>query len=52
MAALIEMPFGLWAQMGSRNRVRWESTVAEGRCYGNQFWDAICYDWLFGFRWL
>ena len=19
---------------------------AEGRCHGNQFWDAICFDWL------
>ena len=19
---------------------------AEGRCHGNQFWDAICYNWL------
>jgi len=24
--------------MGSRG--------AEGRCHGNQFWDAICYNWL------
>ena len=46
-----EMPFGLWARMGQRNRVRWESTGAEGRSYGKQFWDAICYNWLFGFRW-
>jgi len=21
--------------------VRWESTYAEGRCHGNQFWDAL-----------
>jgi len=21
---------------------------ADGRCYGNQFWDAICYNWLCG----
>jgi len=19
---------------------------SEGRCHGNQFWDAICYNWL------
>jgi len=25
MAELIELPFGLWAQMGPRNRVRWSS---------------------------
>jgi len=31
--------------------VRWESRHAEGRCHGNRFWDAICYNWLFGFRW-
>ena len=35
------MPFGLWARMGRRNRVRWGSRGAEGRCHGNQFWDAI-----------
>jgi len=22
------------------------SIGAEGRCHGNQFWDAICYNWL------
>jgi len=37
------MTFGLWARMGPRNRVRWESRGAEGRCHG--------YDWLFGFPW-
>ena len=26
-AALIEMPFGLWARMGPRNRVRWGPAV-------------------------
>jgi len=26
---------------------KWESTGAEGRWYGNQFWDAICHNWLF-----
>jgi len=31
--------------------VRWESRGAEGRCHSNQFWDAICYNWLFGFLW-
>jgi len=35
----IEMPFGLWARKGPRNRVRWTSCGAEGRCHGNQFWD-------------
>jgi len=40
------MPFGLWARMGRRNRVGWGSIGAEGRCHGNQFWDAICYNWL------
>ena len=29
----IEMPFGLWTQMGPR----WGSIGAEGRCHGNQF---------------
>jgi len=42
----IGMPFGLWARMGRRNRVRWGSIGAEGRCHGNQFWDEICYNWL------
>jgi len=28
------------------SRVRWGSRGAEGRCHGNQFWDAICYNWL------
>ena len=28
---MIEMQFGLWAQMGPRNHVRWESTGGEGR---------------------
>jgi len=36
-AELIKMPFGLLAQMGPRNRVRWRSTVAKGCCYSNQF---------------
>jgi len=40
------MLFGLCARMGRRNRVGWESIGAEGRCRGNQFWDAICYNWL------
>jgi len=35
----IEMPFGLWAWMGPRNRVRWETVGAEGLCHGNQFGD-------------
>jgi len=26
--------------------VRWGSIGAQGRCHGNQFWDAICYNWL------
>jgi len=26
--------------------VGWGSIGAEGRCHGNQFWDAICYNWL------
>ena len=40
------MPFGLWAQMGRRNRVGWGSIGAEGRCHGNRFCDAICFNWL------
>jgi len=42
----IGMPFGFWARMGSRNRVGRGSMGAKGRCHGNQFWDAICYNWL------
>jgi len=42
----IGMPFGLRARMGRSNRVGWESIRAEGRCHGNQSWDAICYNWL------
>jgi len=26
--------------------VGWGSIGAEGRCHGNQFCDAICYNWL------
>jgi len=26
--------------------VRWGSRGVDGRCFGNQFWDAICYNWL------
>jgi len=22
------------------------SIGAEGRCHGNRFWDAVCYNWL------
>jgi len=40
----IEMPFGLWARMVPRNHVLDAST--ERRCHSNQFWDAICYNWL------
>jgi len=43
----IEMSFGL----GCRNHVldggpmvRCGSSGAEGRCHGNQFWDAFCYN--------
>ena len=25
------------------------SSDAEGRCHGNEFWDAICYNWLCGY---
>jgi len=42
----IGMPFGLRGKMGRRNRVGWGSIGAEGRCHGNQFCDAICYNWL------
>jgi len=42
----IRIPFGLWARMGLRNRVGWGSIGAEGACHRNQFWDAICYNWL------
>jgi len=31
--------------------VRSESRGTEVCCHGNQFWDAICYNWLFGFSW-
>ena len=41
--------YGLWARMGRRNRVGWGSVSAEGRCHGNQFLDAICYNWLWRF---
>ena len=30
--------------------VRWGSSSAKGRCHGNQFWDAICYNWLLGYN--
>ena len=26
--------------------VGWGSIGVQGRCHGNQFWDAICYNWL------
>jgi len=39
ICAPIKMPFGLWARMGRKNRVRCGSRGAEGRCHGNQFWD-------------
>ena len=42
----IGMLFGLWTRMGRRNRVGWGSIDAEGHCHGNQFWDAMCYNWL------
>ena len=42
----IGMPFGLWSRMGRRNHVLDGGTGAEGRCHGNQFWDGICYNWL------
>jgi len=28
--------------------VIWGSRNADGRCHGNQFWNAICYNWLCG----
>ena len=48
----IGMPFGLWVRMGRRNHVLdphpthdsygpSEPIGAEGRCHGNQFWDAF-----------
>jgi len=45
-----EMLFGLWPRMGPTNHVRWGSNGAEGRCHGNQFWEAICYNWLAGYN--
>jgi len=46
-AKLIDMPFGLWAWMGHSNHVvDGGSKGADGRCRGNQFWDAVCYNWL------
>ena len=45
----IEMAFGLWAWMGRRNHVLdGGPDGADGRCHGNQFWDAVCYNWLCG----
>ena len=47
-----EMPFGLWAQMSRGKHVlseRPQVLTAEGRCHGNEFWDAICYNWLCGY---
>ena len=60
-AETIGIPFGLWAWIGRRNHVLqyvdaaysyrpssvvcW-SVCAEGRCHGNQFWDAIWYYWI------
>ena len=44
------MPFGLWAGIDRRSRVRWGSSGAEGRCRCNQFWDTICYNWLLGYN--
>jgi len=35
--------------LGLRTWVRWGFTGAEGRCHGNQFWDAICHNWLWPF---
>jgi len=37
MAKLIKMPFGLWARMGRRNRVRWGSRSAEGVAMATNF---------------
>ena len=45
-----QMQIRLWAGIDRRNCVRWESSGAEGRCHGNQFWDTICYNWLFGYN--
>jgi len=41
----IEMPFELKARIGPRNRVI-DGVQRCGRCHGNQFWDAICCNWL------
>jgi len=40
----IEIPFGLWALMGPGNHVLDGS--AKACCHDNQFWDAICHNWL------
>jgi len=42
------MPFGLWAQMGRRNHVidAGPEVLRDVAMATNQFWDAICYNWL------
>jgi len=37
MAEPIQMLFWFWARMNLRNRVRWGSRGAKGRCHGNYF---------------
>ena len=44
------MPFGLWARIDRRSRVRWGSSGADGRCHDNQFWDTVCYNWPLGYN--
>jgi len=44
----IEMMFGLWARMGVGIMCYIAVQRWWGRYHGNQFWDAICYNWLCG----
>jgi len=47
----MKMPFGLRARMGHRNHVLdWGPEVLTdvAMAIGNQFWDGICYNWLYG----
>ena len=30
--------------------MKWSSSDAEGRCHGNQFWDAICITGFMGYN--
>jgi len=40
----IEMPFGLWARMGPRNRVRWGPQVLRDVAMATNFWLLMGYN--------